>query len=185
VDLFVMSECPYGVEAISSMREVLGALGKGIDLDVHYIADAKEDGTFQSLHGQSEVVENIRQLCAKKFYRKNNRYLDYLWCRAKDYQRDPKQANNWRKCAVKGISAKLIERCVQQEGPQLLRADIRLGQALRVSASPTWLANNKYSFSGIAAETIKTEICKHNIGLAGCEKALSKGTAPSAGSCAN
>ena len=46
-----------------------------------------------------------------------------------------------------------------------------------MSASPTWLSNGKFKFSGIDAETIKAEICKRKR-LAGCEATLS-GAAPS------
>ncbi len=42
-----------------------------------------------------------------------------------------------------------------------------------IGASPTWLANNKYKFSGIDAQTIKTNLCAHNPKLAGCDATLS------------
>ena len=53
---------------------------------------------------------------------------------------------------------------------------------------PTWLANNKYTFSAVGAEDIRAGYCQHNTGLAGCANTLSAsqpGSAPSAGECAD
>ena len=46
--------------------------------------------------------------------------------------------------------------------------------------SPTWIANRRYKFSGIDAETIKTSFCQHNA-IKGCENTLS-GTPPDSSS---
>lgn len=169
LDVFVMSQCPYGAQAILSVESVLKNSKNLIDFDVHYIVNVNEDGSFGSLHGQSEVDENIRQLCAKKYYQKKNRYLDYLICRAKNYR-----SESWQKCAVKGISAKKIEKCAGGDlGKKLLADDSKLATSLSVGGSPTWLANNRYPFSGVTSEAIRQGICKHNPKLAGCENTLS------------
>ena len=177
--VFVMSQCPYGVQGINAMRELFGAFGKGIKFDLHYIAasvgqpncDAsKAEQGFCALHGASEVQENIRQLCAKKLYRRNNKYLDYIWCRNGDIR-----SNNWEGCAKGGIDARRIKHCVASGlGARLHAADIKLAQTLKIGGSPTWLSNNRHKFHGVAADEIKTKFCKHNPGLKGCEKTLSK-----------
>jgi len=178
IEVFVMSQCPYGVQALDAMKEVLGAL-KGIDFDVHYIAD-KTDKGFSSLHGQPEVDENIRQLCAKKYYKKGNKYLDYIWCRNKNYR-----SAEWKPCATGGIDAGKIEKCFTGgEGTKLFEEDIKIAKALEISGSPTWLANNKYKFGGIAADAIKTNFCQRNAGQAGCDKKLTE-KAKVQGSCGN
>ncbi len=171
---FVMSQCPYGAMAMLAMKEVLANFKGKITFDVHFIADRKPDGKFAALHGASEVAENIRQLCAKKHYKKGNRYLDYVWCRSHSFQ-----SNAWRACAKGPIKPKVIERCATSaEGVDLLAKDIRLAQSLGITASPTLLANNIHTFNAISAEDIKAGICKVNKGLAGCEKTLSKAVAP-------
>jgi hypothetical protein len=177
-EVFIMSQCPYGVQAVDAMKEVLATL-KGVEFDVHYIAD-KTDAGFSSLHGQPEVEENLRQLCAKKYYKRNNKYLDYIWCRNKDYR-----SNEWKGCATGGIDAGKIEKCAtSDEGKKLLEEDLKIAKALEISGSPTWLANNKYKFGGIAAEAIKNNLCQHNAGLAGCDKKLTE-KVQAAGSCGN
>jgi glutaredoxin len=180
VDVFVMSQCPYGVRALNSMKEVLDNFKGKLKFDVHYIADEK-DGTetgFSALHGQPEVRENIRQLCAKKYYSRNNKYLDYIWCRNKNYR-----SEEWESCAKGGISASKIEKCATgDEGKELLRDDIKIAKALDISGSPTWLANNRFKFSGIAADAIKKNVCKHNPKMANCDKKLTE-KAEVSGSC--
>ena len=49
------------------------------------------------------------------------------------------------------------------------------------------VANGKYKFSGIDAETVKRNLCQYNKGLANCDKALSAapagGALPPGGGC--
>jgi hypothetical protein len=74
----------------------------------------------------------------------------------------------------------VIKQCAEgSEGPRLLEKSFQHSNALGVGASPTWVANGKYEFSGVDAETIKTERCKHNAKLAGCNTTLSGAAKPS------
>jgi 2-hydroxychromene-2-carboxylate isomerase/glutaredoxin len=190
VDVFVMSQCPFGVKALDAMKEVLKNFGSAIKFDVHYIADEVPAGKkcrrnkdphkgFCALHGKSEVDENMRQLCAKKYYRAGNKYLDYIWCRNKNYR-----SNEWKGCAKEaGLDAAKIEKCAEgPEGIKLHSASSKIAKTLGVSGSPTWLANNRFKFSGIAANAIKQNICTRNKDLTNCDKKLSTGKKVS-GSC--
>lgn len=179
LDLFVMSQCPYGVMAMNSMKEVLENFKDDIDFRIHYIA-METDGGFRSLHGQPEVDENIRELCAMKYYPDNYKYMDYIWCRNKNIQ-----SSSWESCAKEsGMDAGKIKRCFEgTEGKKLLSEDIKLANELDIGASPTWIANNKNKFSGIDAETIKINYCKSNPNLAGCGKTLSSSSNSPTGGC--
>jgi len=175
LEVFAMSQCPYGTKALDSMGEVLDAFKRKIDFRIHYIAHEQKGG-FKSLHGQAEVDENIRELCAIKHYPKNYKYMEYIWCRNKNIK-----DKNWRACTGKnGIREEVIYKCsTGEEGKKLLREDIKMARELGITASPTWLANNRFQFHAIPPETIKQNFCKHNKGLKGCEKKLSsKSTAP-------
>ncbi|RLB48025.1 MAG: hypothetical protein DRI90_25750 [Deltaproteobacteria bacterium] len=169
LDVFVMSQCPYGVKALDSMSDVLDAFDRKIDFRVHFIATAKGKG-FKSLHGQPEVDENIRELCAIEHFGKSYAYMEYIWCRNRKI-RD----TNWKACTgKKGIDAGVLDKCFSgKEGQDLLGEDIKLAIELGVRASPTWLANNRHIFHGVAPEAIKQGFCKHNKGTKGCEKKLS------------
>ena len=157
---------------------VLDNFGDDIDFHVNYIANENSDGSFSSLHGQPEVDENIRELCAMKYY--PDSYMNYVWCRNKDIKGD------YTNCAA---DFQKIKTCASSnEGKKLLSQNIKLTNELGIGASPTWMVNNKYKFNGIDAETVKTNFCKYN-DVAGCDNALSgqpvgSGSAPSAaGSC--
>lgn len=185
VDVFVMSQCPFGVKALDAMKEVLDAFKGEIIFEVHFIATEQGDG-FKALHGQPEVDENIRELCAIKNYGADFKYMDYIWCRNDDIR-----SNEWLPCVEKaGMDAEKMKACADgDEGKELLRTDIKIANALGFSASPTWLANNKHKFSGVDPKTIQTNICKHNPDLKGCKAELTgpqprnKGGGNAGGSC--
>jgi hypothetical protein len=170
LEVFVMSQCPYGVKALNAMDEVLKNFNNKIDFQVHFIANELPDGKFRSLHGQPEVDENIRELCAIKYYPKDFKYMEYVACRNKNIK-----STNWQACTGdNGIDTETIRKCFEDgEGVKLLSKDIQVANGMGIGASPTWLANNKFKFSGIDAETIKTNLCKHNQGLPNCDKKLS------------
>lgn len=182
LQVFVMSMCPFGVKAENAMIEVLDAFkGDGIQFEVHFIADEQPDGTFKALHGQPEVDENIRQLCAIDMYPKNYKWFEYIKCRNENIRNA-----DWKACASKvKMDAAAIEKCATGEkGKKLHSEDIKIAKSLGIGASPTWLANNKFQFSGVAPEAIKKNFCAYNKDLAGCEKTLSGAAAQGpAGGC--
>lgn len=182
LDLFIMSQCPYGVRAVDAMKEVLDNFDKNrklVDFELQYIGQ-ENDGQFSSLHGPPEVDEDIRQLCAQKIYKKNYKFMDYVLCRNKDYR-----SSDWESCATGGISAAAIKKCAEgDEGKQLLSASFKLASDLGVRGSPNWLLNNKLEMRARSPEAIKREFCKANEGLKGCENTLSGDTkAAPAGGC--
>ncbi len=179
LDLFVMSQCPYGTRALDAMKEVLKNFGSDMDFHVNFIASKEGEG-FKSLHGQPEVDENIRELCAIKHFPKDYKYMDYIWCRDKNIR-----STEWAACTTQvGIKEDVMRKCFEgSEGKKLLEENIKLANAMGVSASPTWLTNNKYKFSGIDPEAIKVNFCKYNKGLKGCENTLSSSKKPVKGSC--
>ncbi len=179
LELFVMSQCPFGVKGLNAMEQVLATFGADLKFEVHYIGDI-QDGKPTSMHGQGEVDENIRELCAiKKF---PEAYMKYILCRNKDIR-----SENWQACATAetGVDAKVIEECFKGEGTQLLIDDYAVAKGLGIGASPTWIANGRYQFSGIDSKTIGQNICQHNSALAGCAKldTLAGDTGAPAGSC--
>jgi hypothetical protein len=174
LDLFVMSQCPYGVRTVDAMEEVLKNFGndsKKMAFELNYVGNER-DGKLVSMHGQAEVDENIRQLCAQKHYAKGFKFMEYVLCRNKDY-RNPE----WEPCATGGISAAVIKKCSEgQEGQDLLRASFEKANALGISGSPTWLLNNKFDMNARNPEAIKAAYCGQNPGIAGCENTLSGDT---------
>jgi predicted DsbA family dithiol-disulfide isomerase len=172
LDVFVMSQCPFGVKGLDAMKEVLDNFKKSgiaVDFAVHFIGDGDEK-SLSSMHGQAEVDEDVREVCAIHHYPKNAKYMEYIWCRNKSI-RDP----NWQACTggSTGIDTAVMQKCYEgEEGKRLLAASFAVSKAAGMTASPTWLANNKFKFSGVDAEKIKSNLCAHNK-LPGCENTLS------------
>jgi len=184
LDVFVMSQCPYGVLGLDATKELLEAFKGEIEFGVHFIA-GERDGELVSMHGPPEVAENIREICAIKHYPKNFKYMDYIWCRNKDIK-----SADWQKCTgANGIATAVIEKCsTGGEGKQLLAEDIKLAQGMKIGGSPTWMVNNRHVFNAIAAGAIQANLCQHNPGLEGCKATLSSAPPmglPQGGACGN
>lgn len=175
LEVFVMSECPFGVKAMNAMKEVLANFDKNkakLDFEIHYIGDKGPGGELTSMHGQGEVDEDVRMACAADAYAKDRKYMDYIWCRAENIRGD------WKACTGEktGIDASVIEGCFNGKGKDLVAKSFDVAAGLKIGASPTWLVNGKHKFSGVDPETIKVNVCAHNK-LAGCDEKLS-GNAP-------
>lgn len=172
LEVFVMSQCPYGVKALNAMENVLDHFDGELNFFVHYIANGTAAGGFKALHGQPEVDENIRELCAIKYFGANFQYMDYILCRNKNIR-----SEEWQSCTGdNGIATAPIEKCFSgDEGKKLHEEDIKIGNALGISASPTWLANGRHKFSGIQPAAIIQNVCKHNPDMKGCDKEAGAG----------
>ncbi|MBN2422156.1 DsbA family protein [Candidatus Woesearchaeota archaeon] len=179
LQVFIMSDCPYGRKAVEALKGVVDNFGDDINYEVHYIAGEAGD-SFNSLHGQYEVDEDIIQLCTKQHL--PDEWFDYIYCRSTKGV----SSKDWKDCAAEtGVDITKVQACFDSdEGKSLLREDIKIANTLGIGASPTWLANNRYEFSGIDSETVKTEYCKYNEEVAGCGNTLSSDTGGVAsGSC--
>ena len=143
LELFVMSFCPFGVQAEEKIIPIVKAFGDKIDFKLRFIAQEKDAPSaqditpFMSLHGYPEVAENIRQLLIAREY--PDRYLDYILCRGK------KLDKSWEDCAEKlGIDVAKIQGLFNtQEAEQLFRENIKRSAELGIGVSPTILVDNR------------------------------------------
>lgn len=141
LELFVMSYCPYGVQAEEKLISIVKEFGDKIDFKLQFIAQEKEKPSeqditpFTSLHGYPEVAENIRQLLIAREY--PDRYLDYILCRGK------KLDKSWEACAEKlNIDVAKIQKLFDSpEAEQLFRENIKRAAELGIRASPTILVD--------------------------------------------
>ncbi|MFO0552887.1 MAG: hypothetical protein U0271_31150 [Polyangiaceae bacterium] len=180
LDVYVMSQCPFGIKGLDAMKEVITNFdknGEKLAFHIHYIGGGDAKAGLNSMHGQGEVDEDIRQLCAIKQANGSLSFMKYIWCRNKDIKGD------WKGCAGpdSGLDAGKLESCAtSDEGKELLADSFKLSEDTGISSSPTWIVNNKFKFQGVDAETIKSNICSHNPGMKGCDVKLS-GEPPAAG----
>ena len=141
LELFVMSYCPFGVQAEEKLIPIVKEFGNKINFKLQFIAQEKEEPSLQditpfvSLHGYPEVAENIRQLLIAREY--PDQYLDYILCRGK------KLDKSWEACAEKlNIDVARIQRLFDSpEAEQLFRENIKRAAELGVRASPTILVD--------------------------------------------
>lgn len=134
MEIFVMSQCPYGVMAenlvLEGQKSGVPAANK---VRVRYIVDYSDANGFNSLHGSGEWEENVRQLLIAKYY--PAKFWKYLEIRNKDYR-----SSRWDKAMEQaGINPKKIMKKFDTEGLELLKAEAKYAKEYGVNASPTFL----------------------------------------------
>ncbi|MCX5784367.1 MAG: hypothetical protein NTX59_01630 [Elusimicrobia bacterium] len=148
LELFVMAYCPFGTQAENALLEAQknGALPSGFKLEIHYIGDAskKESGEyeFNSLHGQAEWEEDLRQLIIARDF--PEKFYGYLLERNKDINAAP-----WENAATKaGIDPKKVLGAFDG-GKKLLADDFARSTALAISTSPSFVWEGRAFMVGI------------------------------------
>jgi hypothetical protein len=170
LDLFVMSQCPYGAKALIATDELVREFGSDVDVDVHFIGD-DQGGTLSSMHGPPEVEYDLYEICAQKVASSDAQSLTYMACISRNY-RTPDLAA----CAKEAkLDAGAIASCATgPEGQQLLRASFAEAAALNIGSSPTFLSNNRRTFNAVAVGPLQSEYCRDNAGLAACAKVIAE-----------
>ncbi len=191
VDLFVMSFCPYGVQAENAMAPVSGLLGTKTDIKIRYIATVNGDtvDSVKSLHGLLEAKEDLRQLCVAKLY--PDKFWDYLNLINAQCYPIYKNATQLESCqknvtATLGIDNQTIGNCASgSEGMALLKADEAITQNLKVTGSPTLFINGQKYSGQRTPDAYKQFICaRFDTPPAECRVNLSaQAAAASSGSC--
>jgi len=146
LELFVMAQCPYGLQAENAIVEAIN--DKNIPADVkvvvRYIVSVGDDGSISSLHGTAEWEEDIRQLVIQQKY--PEKFWKYLALRNADIQ-----STMWESVAQEaGIDPKDITSGFD-EGKKLLLSDNKRSSELGVNASPTFIWEGRRIIPGIKA----------------------------------
>ncbi len=149
MDLFVMSQCPYGVRAenliIQAQKD--GTFPTDKTVRVRYIVDYNPAQGFNSMHGSGEWEENVRQLLIAKYYPK--KFWKYLEIRNKDYR-----SSRWDKAMEQaGIDVKKIMKKFDTEGLELLKEEAKYTKEYGISGSPSvvWEGRVLMGLDGAAA----------------------------------
>ncbi len=190
-EMYVMSFCPFGVQAETAMDPVVDLLRSKADFKVRYIATVNGDtvDSVKSLHGLLEAKEDLRQLCVQKS--SPDKFWDYLtlinaWCYP--IYKNATQLESCQKnvTATLGIDNQKIETCASgREGIALLRADEAITKDLKVTGSPTLFMNGQKYAGQRTAEAYKQAICaRFETSPAECSVNLSaQAVVASSGSC--
>jgi glutaredoxin len=190
VELFVMSFCPYGVQAETAMKPVVDLLGSKADFNVRYIATVQGTtaDSVKSLHGLAEAKEDLRQLCVAKYYPQQLwTYIEGINAQCYPTWQNATQlaACQQNVTATLSMDNQKIETCAaSSEGLDLLRADGVITAKESVSGSPTLIINGQRYNGQRTAEAYKQFICdRFTTAPAECATNLSSTAAASSGSC--
>ena len=161
VELFVMSYCPYGVQAEQELLPFFEKYGERINFKLRFIVNEKEGSTentsgeiaFTSLHGEPELIENKRQMVIAELY--PDKLFDYLLCRADHLQ------EAWVNCAKQvELDVVRIARAVEAEKVTLdLVEDLQRTEALNIKGSPTLVIDGRIIDGGLWRGRVK-ETCR-------------------------
>ncbi len=161
VELFVMSYCPYGVQAEQELLPFFETYGDTINFKLRFIVgkeessaeNAGEDIRFTSLHGETELIENKRQMVIAELY--PDKLFDYLLCRA-DHLHEA-----WVNCAKNvGLDVGRIAEAVEAEKVTLdLVEEIQRKEALNIKGSPTLVIDGRIIDGGLWRGKVK-ETCR-------------------------
>ena len=160
VELFIMSHCPYGTQIEKGMTSVVRTLGSKMDFAIKFVN--------YSMHGPSELVDNINQYCIGT--EQNAKYMDYLDCFLK--------AGDSKSCiASTGIDQNKLTACYNATDskykitansndkttysgsfPTFL-IDDQENKTLAVQGSPTLIINGKQVDSNRDSASLLATIC--------------------------
>ncbi|MBI5398412.1 hypothetical protein HZB03_03010 [Candidatus Woesearchaeota archaeon] len=157
VGLYVMSQCPYGIQVENALEPVLNDLGSAVNLDVQFIGAGPADN-LQSLHGEAEIFGDIAQLCAKKY--SPDKYFDFILCQNTDPLGIP---GSWENCAKKTNSnVEKIGACFDgDEGKQLAEESFAKSASMEVQGSPTIFINGKQYSGRRDSAGLRAALCKN------------------------
>ena len=139
MEIFVMSQCPYGVMAENAVIKAKqnGTFPADKTVKLRYIVNYDPASGFSSMHGTGEWEEDVRQLLIAKYY--PTKLWKYLEIRNKDYR-----SSRWDKAMREaGINPSRIVKKFDTEGLELLKEEAAYGKEYGIGASPTFLWEGK------------------------------------------
>lgn len=154
VELWVMSQCPFGTGAESALNKVAAILGPRLGLSIRFVLDNKKDGEgFESLHGPAEVELDMMQACAAS--QAGDKLLPFI--DGFNLSEDP-----WPKVAADfGLDVSEIEKCMKDgRGAAILTADAKESETRKITSSPTLILNDEEYDGPRSSHELFKAVCK-------------------------
>lgn len=192
VQFFVMAFCPYGQQAETGLIGAWQALGSVADFEPHYVIYSNyqsaqycldENMTYCSMHGRSEVHEDVRQMCIWKYYNES------VWWNYVSQINTMCSASNvdtcWTNIAnATGINTTKIATCQTNEAVALLGAEQALDAQMDASGSPTIFINGELYSGARSADAFKSATCAaFNTAPSACSQVLNSTETAATGGC--
>lgn len=161
VKLFVMSYCPYGLQAQKSLLPVIDLLKDQADIKVHFVN--------YIMHDKKEIDENLRQYCIQE--QELEKYAEYLGCFV--------EAGDFEKCLTQtNINQSKLNTCLTQTDKEygvyaayedkeswlngnypVFKIDDELNKQYGIKGSPTMIINDQLVSPVRSPESFKQAIC--------------------------
>ncbi len=149
-DLYIMSQCPYGIPALRDLHRFSEQFPT-TELSVWFIGDIMEDGLLKSLHGEEELFDEKIWLAVKHLYPDMWSHFIYLVSvegyTAKraliDLELDTKKILDWAK----------------SQGIEALTNHYYRSQRQNIEASPTLFINNRIYHPEVSYLRLAKEYC--------------------------
>lgn len=142
LDVFIMSYCPYGLQAAKAVTPVQELLGESADINIRFVQ--------YTMHGQEEEDENYRMMCIRE--EEPEKFWQYMECFT--------GSGDSGKCtAESGIDTANLEDCMENRASGYYDEDKLLDSKYAVGGSPTFVLNEKVISVTRSPEAVKQEIC--------------------------
>ncbi|MFC1705096.1 DsbA family protein, partial [Nanoarchaeota archaeon] len=186
VDLYIMSYCPYGIQAQKGLHPVMELMGDDAEINIKWVP--------YIMHGLKEIDENNRQYCIQKEQR--SKYTDYVGCFV-----ESQDAAACGKFA--GIDEAKVETCIEKSDTEfhitedyedkaswsggrfpVYRVDKVEADELGVRGSPSMFINGVSYGGARTPEAYKAALCSaFDNPPEECEEVLSAEAGAASGSC--
>ncbi|MFH0956042.1 MAG: hypothetical protein V1801_02410, partial [Candidatus Falkowbacteria bacterium] len=164
VELFVMTECPYGLQAEKGILPAFAALGDKIDAKIRFV--------HYFMHGDKEEQETYNQICIRD--EQAAKFNSYLNCYVIE-------GDSVKCVAQAGVDKGKMDSCVATKAKNIYKTDSDLSNQYGVGGSPTLVINGVQSNAGRDAASYLIGICSaFNNAPSECNEQLSS-VSPSAG----
>lgn len=152
-DLFIMSQCPYGLHALGNMMKYYETFPK-TELSVWFVGDVntKEKPHLKSLHGEAEINDEKLWLAIKACY--PQMWDNFLHLRAIDLETATMDIIHELE-----LDTAILSRWIDENGTCVLEGHYLRSQRQQVEASPTLLVNNRMAEHEISFFRMAKNIC--------------------------
>jgi len=181
LEVFYVSRCPFGVQAINSLYYVNKNFGDDVDVIPRLLLDKAADGkSTTSMHGEQEHIEDLRHICLQK--EQAGVYWDYINCYA--------ESGDGASCEKTAkVDSDKLDDCFENRAEEYALVDAddweKIYRPKGGSGSPSYFLNgeriSEYDFSknGRSPDNVKNIICCSAKGdIKGCENTLQTAQPP-------
>jgi hypothetical protein len=148
LEAHIISKCPDTRDAMKQLiLPAMQRISDKVDFKLSYIGKTTANDGIECMHGPSECMGNIIELCARELYPDPKASLGFIMCLTRDYQHIPERALI-EDCALEhAIDFDALNECATRDdgahGLELLRHSVERSKELGVTTSCTIRLNDE------------------------------------------